>query len=610
MKKFFEKHDLIKISFIMILITALLSWVVKQGYFNAGELVSNDYTRIGIFDFFTYGLLGMYYFTVLVTFLFVLGGFYQFLSKLGAYQKLTDSIAKKINGKEILFSLIISFVFAALASMVNEYIILIAFMPFIITICTKAKMDKISTFVTTFGSLLVGMLGSTISAKIAGMNVQYFGAQFTDNLLEKIILFAVAFIIYSLFNICHMKKSVEKISETKKTKSVKKSSAKDVWIIVLGDIGLLLFAALASTNMGLLSLYYVLIFVMYIVIFIAGIYIFRKANKPVWSMFVPIYNILVITEIAGLKWYYVLLYFIPIVNIYALLKISIEIAKKFNESTVFGVGLGLLPFVYIPKLAFGDSKYNTKKTAKASKKEEVVVKEVKVDSEDLFANTVKGSEKSSLIPLIIVGVIAIIVSILAYIPWVSVFKLDWFTKALEWVKTTQLFGVPIFSFILGNVAEFGSWDIFGVQIVMLLSVIVLAICYKQGLNAIIESFAEGFKKISKVVVILLLTYVILEFAVMYPVIPTILDKVLGTKFNVFTTGLAGIITSLFTCEYQYAVNLVYTYFTSAYSSSISVVSFILQSLYGLVAFFGPASAMLFVGLSFMDIKYKDWMKYI
>jgi len=532
MKKFFEKHDLVKISFIMILITALLSWVVKQGYFNAGELVSNDYTRIGIFDFFTYGLLGMYYFTVLVTFLFVLGGFYQFLSKLGAYQKLTDLVAKKINGKEILFSLIISFVFAALASMVNEYIILIAFMPFIVTVCTKAKMDKISTFVTTFGSLLVGMLGSTISAKIAGMNVQYFGAQFTDNLLEKIILFAVAFIIYSLFNICHMKKV---LVENKEKKTI------IGFFAVLVDAGLLVL--LATIKM---VYFYILlgVTVLGVVAYVVYTIMSKKAPKK---------------------------------------------EKKAKKDS---------------------KKKTTKKTAKASKKDEVVVKEVKVESEDLFANTVKGSEKSSLIPLIIVGVIAIIVSILAYIPWVSVFKLDWFTKALEWVKTTQLFGVPVFSFVLGNVAEFGSWDIFGVQIVMLLSVIVLAICYKQGLNAIIESFAEGFKKISKVVVILLLVYVILEFAVMYPVIPTILDKVLGTKFNVFTTGLATIITSLFTCEYQYAVNLVYTYFTSAYSSSISVVSFILQSLYGLVAFFGPASAMLFVGLSFMDIKYKDWMKYI
>ena len=532
MKKFFEKHDLIKIALGMIIFTMILTWIIPQGYFNAGELVKNDITRIGTFDFFTYGLLGMYYFTVLVTFLFVTGGFYQFLSKLGAYQKLTDLVAKKINGKEILFSLIISFVFAALASMVNEYIILIAFMPFIITICTKAKMDKISTFVTTFGSLLVGMLGSTISAKIAGMNVQYFGSLFTDNLLEKIILFAVAFIIYSLFNICHMKKV---LVDNKEKKTI------IGFFAVLVDAGLLVL--LATIKM---VYFYILLGVTVLAVIAYIVYTIMSKKAP-------------------------------------------KKEKKVKKDT---------------------KKKVSKKTSKASKKEEVVVKEVKVESEDLFANTVKGSEKSSLIPLIVVGVIAILVSILAYIPWVSVFKLDWFTKALEWVKTTQLFGVPIFSYILGNVLEFGSWDIFGVQIVMLLSVIVLAICYKQGLNTIIESFAEGFKKISKVVVILLLVYVILEFAVMYPVIPTIIDKVLGTKFNVFTTGLAGIITSLFTCEYQYAVNLVYTYFTSVYAGNISVVSFILQSVFGLVAFFGPASAMLFVGLSYMDIKYKDWMKYI
>ena len=98
MKKFFEKHDLVKISLIMILVTVLLSWVIKQGSFDAvGSFVLNkDYTRIGIFDFVSYGFSGLYYFTAFVSFFFVLGAFYQFLSKLGAYQKLTDKIAAKI----------------------------------------------------------------------------------------------------------------------------------------------------------------------------------------------------------------------------------------------------------------------------------------------------------------------------------------------------------------------------------------------------------------------------------------------------------------------------------------------------------------------------------
>ena len=527
MKKFFEKHDLVKIALIMIAFTVVLSWIIPQGYFNAGELVKGEITRVGMFDMVTYGFLGMYYFTVLVTFLFVLGGFYQFLSKLGAYQKLTDKIAVKVKGKEILFSLIISFVFAALASMVNEYLVLVAFMPFIITICSKLKMDKIGSFVTTFGAMLVGILGSTISAKVVGMNVQYFQLTYTDKLFEKILLFAIAFIIYSLFNICHLKKTLVDNKE-KKT--------------IIGFFAILI-------DLGLLVYFFII-------------------KKLVF------YILLGVTVLA------IVLY------VLYMLKVFDKLFKK--------------------KTSKKDTKKKDKKKSSAKKAKEVKV----ILSEDLFEENIKDSNKSNMIPLIIVGFLAIITTLLAYIPWTAVFKLDWFTNAFKAVTEAKVFGVPLFSYILGNVTEFGSWDLFGVQVVMILSIIVLAICYRKGLTDIIDSFAEGFKKSSKLVVVLLLAYVILEFAVMYPVIPTILGSILGDKFNVLTTGLAGIVTSLFTSEYQYTINLVYSYFTSAYASNLSVISIILQSIYGLVSFFAPSSAMLLVGLSYLDIPYKDWMKYI
>ena len=215
-----------------------------------------------------------------------------------------------------------------------------------------------------------------------------------------------------------------------------------------------------------------------------------------------------------------------------------------------------------------------------------------------------------MIPLIIVGVIALITTIMAYIPWTAVFKVEWFDNALSSVTGAKVFGVPLFSYILGDVKAFGSWDIFGVQVVMLLAILVLQICYKVSINDTIEAIGEGFKKVSKLVVVLLLAYVILEFAVMFPVIPTILGKILGSKFNVFTTTLSGILAGLFTSEYQYTVNLVYSFFATSYASNLSVVSIILQSTYGLVSFVAPSSAMLLVGLSYLDIPYKDWMKYI
>jgi len=536
MKKFFEKHDLVKISLIMILITVVLSWVVKQGYFNAGELVVSDYTRVGLFDLVTYGFLGMYYFTVLVTFLFVLGGFYQFLSKLGAYQKLTDKIAAKIKGKEILFSLIISFLFAGLASIVNEYLVLVAFMPFVITICSKLKLDKISSFVMTFGAMLVGILGSTISQKVAGMNVQYLSLQYTDNLLEKILLFAIAFIIYSLFNVIYLKKTLKDNKEKKTIIG---------FFISLIDIGLLVY-----------------------------FFIIKKL------VFFILLGVTVIALVAYI--------------IYSI-KFAKKVAKKEKKESK----------------KVSKSKKNSKRS-NAKKDEKVkVVKAIEVNvSEDLFSEEVKDSEKSNTIPLIIVGILAILTAILAYIPWTTVFKVDWFTKAFTAITEAKLFGVPVFSYILGKVTEFGTWDLFGVQVVMILAIIVLAIIYKKGLTDIIDSFCEGFKKSGKLVAMLLIAYVILEFAVMYPVIPTILGKILGDKFNVLTTSLAGIVTSLFTSEYQYTINLLYSYVTSAYQSNLNVISIILQSVYGLVSFFAPSSAMLLVGLSYLEIPYKDWMKYI
>ena len=512
MKKFFEKHDLVKIALCMILLTLVLSWIIPQGYFNAGELVVGEVTRIGIFDFVTYGLLGMYYFTVLVTFFFVLGAFYQFLSKLGAYQKLTYKIANKIKGKEILFSLIVSFVFAALASIINEYIVLVAFMPFIITICTKLKMDKISSFVTTFGAMLVGILGATISTKIVGMNVQYLQVKYTDNLLEKILLFAIAFIVYSLFNIKHLKNT---LADNKEKKTI-----------------VFFFATLI--DIGLLVLFF--------------------------------------------------------------------IVKKL----VFYILLGVSIVALVAYIVYSIKKKPAKKASKAKKEKASELALV----EDLFEAKVKDSDKANMIPLIIVGIIVLLTTILAYIPWTKVFEVEWFTNAFKAVTEAKLFGVPIFSYILGNVTEFGTWDIFGVQIVMVLAIIVLAVCYKKGLTDIIDSFAEGFKKSSKLVVVLLLAYAILEFTVMYPVIPTILGKILGAKFNVLTSTLGGLLTSAFTAEYQYTINLVYSYITSTYSSNINVISIILQSTYGLVSFFVPSSAMLLVGLKYLEIPYKDWMKYI
>jgi hypothetical protein len=85
--------------------------------------------------------------------------------------------------------------------------------------------------------------------------------------------------------------------------------------------------------------------------------IFVKAGKPGWAAIIPIYNVLVELEILGRPWWFLLLFFVPLVNIVIGIMILFDMAKVFGKGTGFGFGLLFLSFIFIPILAFGDAKY-------------------------------------------------------------------------------------------------------------------------------------------------------------------------------------------------------------------------------------------------------------
>lgn len=89
--------------------------------------------------------------------------------------------------------------------------------------------------------------------------------------------------------------------------------------------------------------------------------IFNKAGKPGWVALIPVYNYIVMIQIAKLPIWYIILFFIPVVNIYILFKINIEMAKKFGKSSGYGIGMTLLSVIFVPLLAFSDSVYEEMK---------------------------------------------------------------------------------------------------------------------------------------------------------------------------------------------------------------------------------------------------------
>jgi hypothetical protein len=85
--------------------------------------------------------------------------------------------------------------------------------------------------------------------------------------------------------------------------------------------------------------------------------VFTKAGQPGWAAIVPIYNFIVLLKVARRPVWWILLYFVPFVNIVVLFLVSVDVAKNFGKSAGFGIGLALLSVVFYPILAWGSATY-------------------------------------------------------------------------------------------------------------------------------------------------------------------------------------------------------------------------------------------------------------
>lgn len=460
MKSFFEKHDLFKIVGIVILLTVFLTWLIPVGSFSSGKMVVTEITRIGLNDFFTYSLLSVYYFAIIITFLLILGGFYQVLSKTTGYQALIEKLTKFLKGKELGFVLIVSFIFAALTSISNEIFQLLIFIPFIITLILRLKMDKITALCATFGSVLIGVLGATFSPMILDSLNGYLSLTYTSDIIIKVLLFLVTYSLFNFFNFIHIRKTL-------------------------------------------------------------------KNNK--------------------------------------------------NEAL-----------------------------------------EVK---EDKFALPEKA-EKGNIWPLVIILAFLVLFVIIGYISWKESFGVTVFNKFNTWLVGLNIKDVPVISYVLGTSYAFGTWDLYVIQMILLIASGIIALVYNIKLDEFIKSFGEGAKKMLKPLLIVLMIYVVCIFTVYYPVLPTIVSffmkaasgfaKFGSALVTSLLTSLSVILASVFNVDLKYAASSLVPYFAATFGSTTAnpIISVIFQSFYGLVQFLAPTSLMLMLGLAYLEISYKEWFKYI
>lgn len=125
-------------------------------------------------------------------------------------------------------------------------------------------------------------------------------------------------------------------------------------------------AILIATQCGGNSGVFLLSLLIAVFILVAMWRVFAKAGQPGWGCLIPFYNVYLMLKIAGKPGWWLIFFFIPIVNIVVQIVMTIGIAKNFGRGGWFAAGLIFLPIIFFPILAFGESVYTAPEQPVAS----------------------------------------------------------------------------------------------------------------------------------------------------------------------------------------------------------------------------------------------------
>ena len=237
------------------------------------------------------------------------------------------------------------------------------------------------------------------------------------------------------------------------------------------------------------------------------------------------------------------------------------------------------------------------------------------ENAEMFQITEVDEKKKSYIPIIVIGILLIILVVLGFVNWnkLNITVFDSFHKLItEDIKIGEDF--YIFKSILGSsLKAFGNWDVFTISSILFIFTIIIGLCYRFKFNDFVVGFAEGCKKVIKPCIVLMGAYLVMGVIYMSPYLPYILNKVLGLTegFNVATSTLTMLISTIFCPNLDFIGYLgILSHMAAEYPNYMNALYVIISSITGLTAIFAPTSLVLVVGLTSLDVNYKDWLKFI
>ena len=284
----------------------------------------------------------------------------------------------------------------------------------------------------------------------------------------------------------------------------------------------------------------------------------------------------------------------------AILKQTFTGIKNYNPELIVSIALFVLGGALLVVLSLQDSK-----------KKNFEETENILESKSTLAEKVKARKVSTL-PLIIIGVLVSLISVLSMIDWSGMFGVTAFTDLATQITESTIGGVTVFKYLFGQTSiAFGEWTLYLISGLLVINTLILAVIYRVKFDEVIDSYLDGFKAYAKPILAVFLIYVVFETAWFFPTLATVYNWILNTfGDNSFTWIIVSMIGSIFATSYEYLITPLSGFFTTVGTNSQEVVALATQLGSGLISFVAPTSIFLALGLSILNIDYKKYLKFI
>ncbi len=246
------------------------------------------------------------------------------------------------------------------------------------------------------------------------------------------------------------------------------------------------------------------------------------------------------------------------------------------------------------------------------------------EKEDMFLGE-KESNKYSIVPIIVIFAILFVIMILGCVNWTKTLKFDGFetlhqtitefeVKLPKFTLTSEgvkygMEKIAIFGKLIGNISALGNWYYGEMSVMVFLAALVIGLFYRIKLSDRFEYMANGVKKMFKPALMVVFAYAVIYYAGMTMFYPTIASYILGIteNFNLVFSAITTMIGSFFHIDVLYLINYVIPQI-AVQNVDGTIVALLTQGVYGVTMLIAPTSAVIVLGLSYLEVSYKEWIK--